>query len=430
MARSRATSVSAAPITGGPLQPYLPEAAEFDWSHDGKRLVYHTLAPGDPLFVRDAGTPASGDDRRLYAAPAGVHCHFPIWSPDDAFVYFVRGVPPDDRDIWRIRPSGEGLQRITTHNSRVSYPVFLDRRTLLYLATDADGSGPWIYGIDVERRVSHRISAGLETYTSLAANADGTRLAATIARARTSVWRMSLTGSGGAAGTSGRPSLLVAEGGTPRLTSDGVVYVAWRGERQGIWALAQGAAHELWGSVDSRVVGGPALSPDGHSIVFTARHGRKTLLYALGIDGSRIRVLADSLPLVGDPAWAPDGRSVVSAVAYDGEPRLTRVFLNGDPPLSMVSEYSVDPVWSPDGRFILYSGADVGMVFPLRAAAADGRPYAVPSLMLTRGARRVAFFAIQARSSSWVARSSTRTSGCSTFAPEPKACSRSFRRTS
>ena len=46
---------------------------------------------------------------------------------------------------------------------------------------------------------------------------------------------------------------------------------------------------------------------------------------------------------------------------------------------------------SPDGQFLVYAGADVGTTFPLRAAAADGRPHPLPSLMLTRGAR-VAFF--------------------------------------
>src|SRR5262249_46178163 len=169
---------------GGALRPYLREAAEFDWSHDGARLVYHTTAPGDPLFVRPREA-AAGGERRLYVAPAGVHCHFPIWSPDDAFVYFVRGVPPDAWDIWRIRPSGAGLERMTAHNSRVAYPVMLDVHTLLYLATDADGSGPWLYALDVERRVPHRLSAGLESYTSLSASASGARLVATMARPHT-----------------------------------------------------------------------------------------------------------------------------------------------------------------------------------------------------------------------------------------------------
>jgi len=48
---------------------------------------------------------------------------------------------------------------------------------------------------------------------------------------------------------------------------------------------------------------------------------------------------------------------------------------------------SVDPIWSPDGRFLVFSGADVGTSYPLRAAAADGRPCSLPTLMLARGSR-------------------------------------------
>jgi Tol biopolymer transport system component len=383
-------NILAAPTSGGLLRPYLG-AAELDWSRDGKRLVYHTTAPGDPMFVRELGNPANRGDRRIYVAPAGVHCHFPVWSPDDAFIYFARGVPPDDWDIWRIQPSGAGLERITNHNSRVMYPVMLNRRTLVYLATDADGSGPWMYAVDVQRRIPHRISTGLESYTSLAASADGTRLVATISRARTSVWRMSLTGDRTAATAAGVPSLVLANGVTPRLGTDFLLYVSWQGKRQGIWTLTHGAARKIWSSAHSLIIGSPAIAPEGRRIAFSAESAGRTLLYVMDSDGSHVTVLADSLDLRGSPAWAPDGQSIVSAVMRDGEPRLMRIFLNGDSPLSLVSEYSVDPVWSPDGRFLIYSGADVGTTFPLRAAGADGRPYPLPSVLLTRGARRVAF---------------------------------------
>jgi len=57
----------------------------------------------------------------------------------------------------------------------------------------------------------------------------------------------------------------------------------------------------------------------------------------------------------------------------------------------MASEYSIDPVWSPDGKYFVYSGAQVATTFPLRASAPDGRPYGMPGLILTIGARRVAF---------------------------------------
>ncbi len=383
-------NILAVPTGGGALRPYLSDAAEFDWSRDGKRLVYHTTAPGDPLYLREAGQPSDQADQRIYVAPTGMHCHFPVWSPDGAFIYFVRGVPPDSWDIWRIRPSGAGLERVTAHNSRVTYPVMLDQRTLAYLATDADGSGPWMFTVDVERRRPRRVSFGLESYTSLAASADGARLVATIANLRTSVWRMSIKDDGTA--SAGAPSLLAASGITPRLGADLLLYVSWHGERQGIFSLTRGVTREIWSSATAHIVGGPAISREGRHVAFVVKDGDRTVLYMIDSEGSHLRVLADALALRGNPSWAPDGQSVVSAVVRDGEPRLTRIFLNGASPLPLVSEYSVDPVWSPDGRFVVYSGADVGTTFPLRAAAADGRPYPLPSVMLTRGARRVAFF--------------------------------------
>jgi Tol biopolymer transport system component len=377
--------VLAVPVGGGPLRTYLRDAAEFAWSRDG-RLVYHTTAPGDPLFVREA---KGHEERRIYA-PAGVHCHFPLWSPDDAFIYFLRGLPPDDWDIWRIRPSGSGLERITAQKARMAYPVMLDPRTVLYLATDADGAGPWMYAVDVERRIPHRISTGLESYTSLAASADGTRLVTTIADARSSLWRLALAARDPAQAPAA-PSPVASNTGWPRLGADILLYVSRQQGRQGLWSVHQGATREIWSSTSARIAGSPAISPDGRSIAFSVLQGERPRLYVVDPDGAHSRLVTDSLALRGDLAWAPDGRSVVAAVLRDGEPRVTRIPVNGEPPIPFISEYSIDPVWSPDGRFVVYSGADVGTTFPLRAAAADGRPYPLPSIMLTRGARRVAF---------------------------------------
>jgi dipeptidyl aminopeptidase/acylaminoacyl peptidase len=379
-------NVLAVPVGGGPLRTYLRGVGEFAWSRDG-RLVYHTTAPGDPLFVRE---PKGREERRIYVAPAGVHCHFPLWSPDDAFIYFLRGLPPDDWDIWRIRPSGSGLERITTQKARMAYPVMLDQRTMLYLATDADGAGPWMYAVDVERRIPHRISTGLESYTSLAASADGTRLVTTIADVRSSLWRLTLERRDPSQAPPA-PSPVASDAVWPRLGGEVLLYVSRQQGRQGLWSVHQGATREIWSSTSARIAGSPAISPDGRSIAFSVLQGEQSPLYVVDRDGAHLRVVTDALALRGDLAWAPDGRSVVAAVLRDGEPRLTRIPVNGEPPIPFISEYSIDPVWSPDGRFVVYSGADVGTTFPLRAAAADGRPYPLPSIMLTRGARRVAF---------------------------------------
>jgi Tol biopolymer transport system component len=383
-------SVLAAPAKGGPLQTYMRNIAELDWAPSGERIVYHTTAPGDPLFVREPGPSGEPVDREIYVAPSGMHDHFPIWSPDGSFIYFLRGVPPDRWDIWRIRPSGSGLERMTQHDAQLSYPTMLDRRTLLYLATDADGSGPWIYGLDVERRIPHRLSSGLETYTSLGASRSGARLVATVARRRTSLWRIPVMKEG-AATNAGEPTLLLADGSAPRIGRDFVLFTATRGDKQSVWTLADGSAREIWSGAGSRIVGAPAVAPDGRHIAFVLDDDGVTRVYIMDSDGANSRVLTSALALRGSLVWWPDGKSIVAAAVRDGEPHLTRVFLNGDPPVVLVSEYSLDPVWAPGGQFLVYSGADVGTTFPVRAAEADGRPHPMPGLILTRGARRVAF---------------------------------------
>jgi hypothetical protein len=146
------------PIIGGPLRRTEGPISERDWSADAERIVYHPSAPGDPLFVAAHGDATGG--KLIYAAPPGVHCHFPLWSPDGDSIYFVRGNPPEEMDIWRVAVSGGEPEQLTFHGSRVSFPTLLDDRTLLYLATSADGSGPWLHALDLERRESHRVGHG------------------------------------------------------------------------------------------------------------------------------------------------------------------------------------------------------------------------------------------------------------------------------
>jgi dipeptidyl aminopeptidase/acylaminoacyl peptidase len=274
--------------------------------------------------------------------------------------------------------------------------VLLDEHTLVYLASDPEGSGPWLYALNLEQRVPHRISFGLERYTSLAASAGGARLVATVDESSSSIWSTVLSSDPSAMSgqTAAQPvSLVSATGLSPRAGPDYLLYVSARAGRQGIWKAVQGKSRELWSDAHSTIVGAPSISRDGRRVAFTVSDGERTTLYAMNSDGTEVRALARSLALRGNPAWAPDGRSIVSAVLREGEPRLTSIFLDGSPPMPLVSEYSIDPVWAPDGRFLIYSGADVGTTFPLRAVAADGRPYPIPALILTRGARRVAFLA-------------------------------------
>lgn len=287
------------PTMSGQLRPYLNDVAEFDWSADGTRLVYHTTGPGDPLFVKDPDQPVG---RQIFQAPPGLHSHFPVWSPDGVFIYFVEGAVPDEMDIWRIRPAGGTPERMTVHNSHVSHPVFLDMRTLLYLATSGDRSRPELYALDVERRIPHRISLGLEQYTSLAASADGRHLVATVARPKGTLWRVPVSDQVAEESAATRITLPSASGLSPRLGANHLLYVASSGEKEGIWKVKDGTATELWGARDARIVGAPAIARDGRGIAFVAEERGRTRLYVMDDDGTNVRALTESLEVRGAPA--------------------------------------------------------------------------------------------------------------------------------
>jgi Tol biopolymer transport system component/DNA-binding winged helix-turn-helix (wHTH) protein len=380
----------AIPTLGGELRRNVPGIAELAWSADGQRIVYHTSAVGDPMFVT---SPGERPGQQIYVGSEGIHNHFPIWSSDGTFIYFVQGVPRDEMDIWRIPAGGGKPERLTFHNSRVSFPTLLDERTLLYLATSEDGSGPWMHALDLLNGTLRRVNTGGVEYTSVAATADGRRLVATAARATGTLWRMPIRdGDAGAATATPLSGRAGARGLSPRLGTGRLVYRAPKtGSADSLWQLVDGAESELWNGAEGRVTAGAALAPDGNRVVFPVRRHTGTQLYVMNVDGSAPRVLVDKVQVRGAPAWSPDGRWIAFAAIRSGRPRLFKISAEGGEPIQLGDGYALDPVWSPSGQFLIYSGADVGTNVPVKAINADGTRRAIPRLALSRGSRRMDF---------------------------------------
>ena len=375
------------PTMGGSPRPILPGVVELAWSRDGDRLVYHTAAPGDPIYVTDAG---ETEGRQVYAAQAGTHCHYPTWSPGDEYIYFVQGKPPDVMDLWRVRTDGTGAERMTFHASRVAHPVFIDRRRVVYLATSDDGSGPWLHVLDTRRRESRRVHIGTDRYESLAASADGRRLLVTVVRAMSTLWRLPVANGVTDELAATRIALPTTAARSPRYGPGYLLYVSTKRGQEGIWKLAGDDAMELWSRPNTRLVGAPAISPDGRQVAFTAERNGESRLHLMDADGSGARMLANALEVQGAPTWAHDGQSVAVSALENAEPRIFSVPLDGRAPVQLVHHYATEPNWSPTGEFLVYAGPQVGVNFDVRAVAADGKPRMLPQLTLTRGAERMA----------------------------------------
>ena len=91
-------------------------------------------------------------------------------------------------NVWRLRSSGGSPEQLTNQHAAVNFLAPLDARTLLYVARAEDWSGPWLWALDVEHKITRRVSFGLEQYTSLAASADGRRVVASVSNPTASLW--------------------------------------------------------------------------------------------------------------------------------------------------------------------------------------------------------------------------------------------------
>jgi Tol biopolymer transport system component len=245
--------------------------------------------------------------------------------------------------------------------------------------------------MDVERRVAHRLSSGLERYRSLAASADGRRLVLTLARDKGTFWSLPISDQPVDASAGTEMRLTTGRGLSPRLGPGYLVFVVSAGSGESIWKRTdEGTETELWAGPDAHIVGAPGIDPDGRRIAFSVEQGGKTSLYIMNADGTNPRVVDGSLDLRGFLAWAPDGRSVTSAANVNGTPHLFQIALDGSH-VPLVQDFAVDPAWAPEGDVVLYSGRDVGTTFSVKAATAAGASYPLRVLTLTRGGRRIRF---------------------------------------
>ena len=371
------------PTMGGAARPFLDGAVSVAWSPDGNRIAYHEGTPGDPIFIADRN---GSNARRISIQKPGVHCHFPAWSTDGRFIYFVRGLPPNQMDIWRLPSAGGTMERITHHNSFVAYPAPLNERTLLYIAEADDGSGPWLYSVDVQRRVPHRLNIGAEQYMSISAAAgtfgQSRRLVATVANPSATLWTLSTSDQVLGDSAVSRFQVPNAWAVAPRFGIDYLLYLASTGGTPGLWKLKDGAPTELWKPEDGAVMSAPSISPDSSQICFSVRRHSRNTLYIMTSQGTHARPLAESLDVRGEASWSPDSRWIAAVAGEDST--LYKVPVEGGAPVRILDQFSSNPLWYSDGSFILYAGAQLGRSVPLKAITPDGRPYPLPELWVSR----------------------------------------------
>jgi len=379
------------PMMGGPSRPFLVDrAVEVVWSPDGSRIVYHTDAPGDPTFVADR---TGAGAKQIFVDPiVGGHCHHQVWSADGRWIYFARGLQDTRQmDLWRMTASGERLERLTYHNAYVGFPTPISDRTVLYIAQDHDGSGPWLWALDTNSRATRRVAYGIERYLSIAGSAEHRRLVASVANPSASLWTVPILDRPAEDGDAQLMALPTVRALAPRFAGRTLFYLSSQGTGDGLWRFEDGKAVEILKGSNEALFEPPAVSADGRQVAVILRRDGKRRLHILSADGGDLQSLAETIDIQKSACWSPDGKWIVAGGIDDRGPGLFKIPLDRGEPVRVIAGTASDPVWSPSGDLIVYTGANVSVDAPLLAIRPDGTRVDLPPIRLRVEGKRYRF---------------------------------------
>jgi Tol biopolymer transport system component len=243
------------------------------------------------------------------------------------------------------------------------------------------------------RKVTRRVSWGLEQYTSVAASRDGRRIVATIAHPTGSLWAVPILDRPADDRDAERYPITTVRALAPRFSGTSLFYLSAGGMGDGLWRFDDGQASEIWRGVDGTLSEPPAMSPDGSRVALVVGRRGKRHLTVMSADGTNARTLATSIDIQGAAGqstadWSRDSTWLVTGGIDAQGPGLFKIPSDGAMPVRFLTGQATNPVRSPDGKLIVYTGAFVGGRALLQGVRPDGARIDMPRVNVRQGGYR------------------------------------------
>jgi Tol biopolymer transport system component len=340
---------------GGPLRRLVNRAGGVRWSADGSRIVYMRPDPasGDAILVARS----DGAEERVLVPPTrGLHFHEPTWSHDGAWVYFNRGLMPNNdapTEIWRAPGGGGAVERVVETQGVARDPVLTPDGSGLIYAGDQSGGVLNLWWRPLRGGREHRLTRGAGDYLAPRISRDGRRL---VCEARTNVGSLRVLDLSAASPGLGQALTGAgAEDGAPSSARTGrIAFSSARSGTYDIWTSDADGGNPRPLTSDGENDSLPAISPDGSRVAFVSSRGGRRGLWLVSAEGGAPRSLVP-VDVVDRPSWSPDGRSLVyAAEGKDLQVGLWVVSADRGAAVAVPGVKGRSPAWSPASDLIAY----------------------------------------------------------------------------
>jgi Tol biopolymer transport system component len=328
---------------------------------------------GDAILVARS----DGAEERVLVPPTrGFHFHEPAWSPDGAWVYFNRGLMPNNdapTEIWRVPSGGGAPERVVETQGVAQDPLPTpDGRALIY-AGDQSGGALNLWWRSLRGGRERRLTRGVGDYMAPRISRDGRRL---VCEARTSVG--SLRAADLEAPVPGLGQALTgrgAEDGAPSTARTGrIAFSSARNGTLDIWISEKDGTSPRALTSDAESDSLPSISPDGTRVAVVSSRGGRRGLWLVSADGGAPRLLVP-VDAVDRPSWAPDGRRLVyTAEGADSQLGLWLISVEGGAPVAIRGVTGRAPAWSPSEDLIAYFTSVRSAGLRIRFTSSRGEP--------------------------------------------------------